>query len=157
MSPDPKQTAFCSGQSIPITQNQALYALLGSAFGGAGGNFSLPNTGGRTIVGFGNNGSIMPLGAIGGEADHALTLAEMPAHTHALNATNQGTGQNGASGTMPAVADATATIYGAPSGLLPLGGSPLSTEGGGQPHANMQPSLPINVAIVLYGIYPSRN
>lgn len=150
----PKQTALCNGQSLPITQNAALYALLGTSFGGGGTNFSLPNTGGRTLVGIGKQGAVMPLGTVGGESAHTLTLTEMPTHTHALNASTNGTVDSDPSDFLPGTGSG--AIYGGASQLLPLGGAPMSTAGSGQAHDNMQPSTAINFAIVLYGIYPSR-
>lgn len=150
----PKQTALCAGQSIPINQNQALYALLGTAYGGTGANFALPDTTGRAIFGIGNQGSAMPLGSTGGEAQHQLSPAEMPQHVHPLMGSTTGTTDPAPDGYLPGVP--TSAIYGAAAALLPLGGAPMGNAGGGQPHQNMQPSLALNFAIVLYGIYPSR-
>src|SRR6476660_2838834 len=80
----PKGWAFCNGQLLPINQNQALFALLGTTYGGDGRvNFALPNLQGRTPIHFNNN---HPLGQAAGEQGHTITMAEMPAHTHSANA-----------------------------------------------------------------------
>lgn len=156
----PRQTAACNGQLLPVNQNQALFTLLGKTYGGdgqPGGQFGLPNCQGRTIVGFGANGSVMPLGATGGEASHVLTVGEMPQHVHSLNATNQGTLDVVPEGNVPGTPTSGTTVYGPASTLVPLAGAGLTQQGSNQPHGNMQPSLPIGFAIVIYGIYPSRS
>lgn len=153
----PKQTALCTGQNMPISQVTALYALIGYIYGGNPGSqtFQLPNVAGSTIVGQNpQGGGYYGIGAVGGETTHQLTTAEMPAHTHALNASTTGTTDLSPTGALPGVASA--NVYGAANSLLPLGGAPMSNNGAGQAHPNMQPYLAITCAIVLYGLYPSR-
>lgn len=150
----PKQTAMCSGQSLPINQNQALYSLLGITYGGNGTTaFNLPNVNGRTLVGQ-NLGGGYAMGAIGGEAQHTLTLGEIPLHGHGLNAVTGAAGGGSASGGLPSTSSQPA--YGSASTFTNLVGTTVSSNGSGQPHTNMQPSTAINFAIVLYGIFPSR-
>lgn len=151
----PRYTAFCQGQSLPVNQNQALFSLLGIAFGGDGQtSFNLPNTGGRTITGGVGAGAV--LGVVGGEANHALSLAEMPAHAHALNAVTGGTPLPGALGSMPGTSS-TPAYAAADAPYIGLAADPLGQAGGGQPHLNMQPSAAINFVIVLAGYYPTRS
>lgn len=155
----PKYTALASGQLLPVNQNQALFALLGTTFGGTGqpgGTFGLPNLGGRTAVGCTPGSSALPLGAMGGEANHTLTLAELPPHSHSLNATGQGSATQVPEGNLPGTVADTTPIYGNASALVPLSAVPMGVAGAGQPHSNMQPSLAINFAVVLRGIYPTR-
>lgn len=152
----PKGTALAQGQLLPINQNQALFALLGTTYGGDGrSTFALPNLGGRAINGAGMDVSPQPyLGTVGGTANETLTVAQMPQHTHQMNvATSVASGASPA-GALPGAASA--AIFGAPANLVPLGAAPPSQVGGNQAHSNMQPSLVINYTIVIAGIYPSR-
>ncbi len=148
----PKGWAFCNGQTLPINQNQALFSLLGTTYGGNGQtNFQLPNLQGATPIHFGN-GFIQ--GQVGGEVNHTLTQSEMPQHTHpaiaSSNAASQGdpTGSFWANGSQGAYA---AT----PAQSMSTGA--VSSIGGSQPHNNMPPYLVVNYVIALVGIFPSRN
>lgn len=150
-----QNTAFTNGQLLPVNQYQALYSLLGTTYGGNGQtNFALPNTQGRTIIGFGINTSAW--GATGGEASHALSVNEMPQHTHLMRAAIGGTTDPSPASRQPGVPVDGAPAYGDATGLVTLGATPLLNNGG-QPHSNMQPSLALNFVIVLQGIYPTRN
>lgn len=149
----PKQTAMCDGQSLPINQYGALYALLGNAYGATGSTFNLPNIVGRTPIGFSTAGG-QPMGATGGEATHTLTIAEIPSHSHTLGAVTNGSSGDSSVDATPATSSG--PTYGAAANLVGLGGGPLATVGGGQSHENMQPSFAINFTIALTGIYPSR-
>lgn len=156
----PRQTAACNGQLLPVSQNQALFALLGTSFGGNGlptGNFGIPDLQGRTAIGFGNNSSVVPLGFAGGESSHTLTIGEMPQHVHALNAASQGSLDVSPEAALPGTPAPGTSIYGAANGVVPLTGTPLGGQGAGQPHGNMQPSLPVTFAIVLQGVFPTRS
>src|SRR5262249_44092721 len=147
-----KGWALCDGQLLPINQNQALFSLLGTTFGGDGRvNFALPNLQGRapTHVGGGH-----ALGERGGEQAHTLSIAELPTHTHTLEATsNNGTailpGGNLLAGTSPQL------YHAADANLVALNPGSISNVGGSQAHLNMMPFLVLNFSIALQGIFPS--
>lgn len=152
----PKFTAFCDGQTVPVSQNQALYTLLGNTFGGVQGqSIGLPDARGRTMTGFGTAGSVAALGSNGGEASHVLTTQEMPLHYHQVNVSTQGTAVTDPTGALPG--GSTATPYLQTDTTLSLGAVPLSNVGTGAPHQNMQPSLSINFVMMLTGIFPPKN
>jgi microcystin-dependent protein len=147
----PKGWALCNGQLLPINQNQALFSLLGTTYGGDGRvNFALPNLQGNVPI---HMGSGFTLGEKGGEQGHTLKLAELPTHTHSLNATNT----NGAT---KFLADnflgAFNNGYSAPTGLVSLEPSTIAPVGGSQVHLNMQPFLVLTFCIALQGIFPSQ-
>jgi microcystin-dependent protein len=146
----PKGWALCNGQLMPINQNQALFSLLGTTYGGDGRvNFALPDLQGRVPIHTGN-GHV--LGERAGETTHTVTLGEMPAHNHTVTAS----GANGAiSG--PGVPAAVNNTYGGPTALVPLLPASLSSVGGSQAHNNMMPFVVLNFCIALQGIFPSRN
>ena len=152
----PKGWALCNGQLLPINQNQALFALLGTTYGGDGRvNFGLPNLQGRAPV---HAGGDIVLGESDGEENHTLTLAELPTHGHALASNNQATTGDPSSGGGAVLAYKRRfgiNAYTAPPGSITLKGQ--GTAGGSQPHSNMQPYLTLNVIIALQGIFPSRN
>jgi microcystin-dependent protein len=147
----PKGWALCNGQTLPISQNQALFALLGTTFGGNGtSTFALPNLQGRVPM---HVGPSFLLGQSGGEAEHALTTTEYPSHAHTVS------GQAGHRvGTQPAGAVlASGDIYGL--GPPTAGALAVGAVGavGGQPHSNLQPYTTVTICIALQGIFPSRN
>ena len=146
----PKGWALCNGQLLPLNQNQALYSLLGTTFGGDGRvNFALPNFQGRTPL---HVGSGYNLGQGGGEQMHTLTLAELPRHTHTL----MGTGANADAPVPTGSLLATASnLYTPAANLVPLDASSVSLVGDSQPHPNMQPYMVLNFCIALQGIFPS--
>lgn len=159
----PRGFAACNGQLLPITQNQALFALLGTAYGGNGTTtFALPNLQGSTPVGAGNSAdgswqpSPYPIGARAGAEAITLTLTQIPAHTHALNAsTTPGTTKN-PTNTLYGGSGAEA-IYGSAGPQVTLNSQTLAQTGGNQAHSNMQPFQVLNFSIALSGIFPSRN
>lgn len=150
----PKGWALASGQTLAISQNQALFVLFGTQFGGDGRTtFALPNLNGRTAIG--TAGSTLPIGAVGGEEQHTLTISEMPTHHHPLNASTTGTATNIPDGALPGTASQ--TVYGAAGSMVALGAGPLSNMGGSQAHTNMQPYTVLTFAVALTGIFPSRS
>ncbi len=149
----PKGWALCNGQLLPINQNQALFSLLGTTYGGDGRvNFALPNLQGKVPIHTGNGHT---LGEQGGEMAHTLSIAELPAHTHlAQGASNPATTNTATSTALLAQQAAT---YGAPANLTAMAASEIGTVGGSQAHLNMQPYTVLNFCIALIGIFPSPN
>lgn len=148
----PKGWAQCNGQLLPINQNQALFSLLGTTYGGNGQtNFALPNLQGNVPIHVGQGHR---LGETAGEASHTLVMGEMPQHIH----TAQGTGTNGDT-VIPGggVLGGAAGLYGGASNLTSLLPASVSNAGGSQPHENRQPYLVLTFCIALQGIFPSRN
>ena len=150
----PKGWALCNGQLLPINQNQALFSLLGTTFGGDGRvNFALPDLRGRVPIEVGGGHT---LGEKGGEQAHTLSISEIPTHTHTLS----GTSTTGAlviaagnlSGTSPS------QMYQAPdNNLAAMNPASIANVGGSQAHLNMQPFLTLSFCIALQGIFPSPN
>ena len=149
---EPKGWVFCNGQTMSISMNQAIFALLGTTYGGNGtNNFLLPNLQGKVALHFGNG---FTQGQAGGETAHTLSIPEMPAHTHAMQGVN-GT-QNSTDPGGHLLANAVLPVYGTAS-PTPMFGGDVTNAGGSQPHANQQPYLVMNWIIALQGIFPSRN
>jgi microcystin-dependent protein len=165
----PKGWAFCNGQLLPINQNQALFSLLGTTYGGNGQTtFALPNLQGRAAVSMGAGYTI---GQIGGEPAHTLTSNETPTHLHAMMSANV-PADTAPAGVTPgptlALAQAAAfegtgnptkavSIYSTATANATLAANAIGPAGGGQPHENHQPYLTLNFCIALIGIFPSRN
>lgn len=147
----PKGWALCNGQLLPINQNQGLFSLLGTTYGGDGRvNFGLPDLRGRVPI---HTGSGHTLGERGGEQAHTLSIAELPTHAHQFNATTSTD-----SLTITAVGNLLAPALNgyAPSGsLVALQPGTISNTGGSQAHLNMMPFLTLSFCIALQGIYPS--
>jgi microcystin-dependent protein len=149
----PKGWALCNGQMLPINQNQALFSILGTTYGGNGQTtFGLPNLQGCTPVHVGNG---IVQGAMGGEAQHTLTVQEIPSHQHSANASTSTSDQAAPSGNF--WGNAGLASYNAAAPNAPMSPSAIANAGGGQPHSNLQPYLVLNVCIALQGIFPSRN
>jgi microcystin-dependent protein len=150
----PQGFALCNGQLLPINQNQALFSLLGTNYGGNGiQTFGLPNLQGNVPL---HMGSSFQLGQIGGEANHSLATSEMPNHLHAFSASAHAATSATPAGTAPAEGSATVgSAYAAGAATTAL--APTLTMGSNQAHSNMQPYLVINFVIALQGIFPSRN
>ena len=148
----PKGWALCNGQLLPINQNQALFSLLGTTYGGDGRvNFALPNLQGNTPI---HIGSGHTLGERGGEQAHTLSISEIPTHTHPANASSQnGNTQFAANNVLAAALN----LYGPPTNLTSLSPTSITNVGGSQAHLNMQPFLVLNFCIALQGIFPSQN
>ena len=149
----PKGWAMCNGQLLPINQNQALFSLLGTTYGGNGQtNFALPNLQGKTPI---HMGSGHTLGETGGEQAHTVSIAELPTHTHVTNATNTAGTAIIATGNL--LAGSATQFYVAPQNLVPMNPATLASIGGSQAHLNMQPFLALTFCIALQGIFPSQN
>ena len=149
----PRGWALCNGQLLPINQNQALFSLLGTSFGGNGQvNFALPNLQGRTPIHVGGGHT---LGEIGGQQTHTLSIAAMPAHTHVATATSEVQNTIVPGGNYLATTAPSEFYSGTPS--TPMSPAALSNTGGSQAHQNMQPFLTLNFCIALQGIFPSQN
>jgi microcystin-dependent protein len=150
----PKGWALCNGQLLPINQNQALFSLLGTTYGGNGQtNFALPDIQGRTPI---HVGSGFTLGERGGEQAHTVSIAETPTHTHTVNATSITATTNNPSNTLLTAQSTAANLYGsAASSLVAMSPAMVGNTGGSQAHLNMQPFLTLNFCIALQGIFPS--
>ncbi len=149
----PKGWAMCNGQLLPINQNQALFALLGTTYGGNGQTtFALPDLRARTAMHAG--GGHVP-GERAGEEAHTLAAGEMATHTHALSASSSpGNDPTPAAHVLASPLNAS---YGPPGSLAQMQAGTVTTTGGSQAHQNMQPFLVLNFCIALQGIFPSRN
>lgn len=149
----PRGWAFCNGQLLPINQNQALFALLGTIYGGDGRTtFALPDFRGRAPM---HANQIRSQGEKGGLEAHTLGLTELPAHGHSLLVSSAV-----ATTVTPATSAlgvSEAKLYAAPGSLTPMKNDALTLVGGGAAHTNMQPFLTLNFCIALTGIFPSRN
>jgi microcystin-dependent protein len=152
----PKGFASCNGQILPINSNQALFSLLGTAFGGNGSStFGLPNLQGRTPIGFG--GPVV-LGQTAGTEGITLNINQVPPHTHQLRATTSGANSIRPGGNLLATTSGTsAALYTAVTAPAPMVGGTVVNFGGNQPHENRQPYLVMNWLIALVGLFPSRN
>jgi microcystin-dependent protein len=149
----PRGWALCNGQPLPINQNQSLFSLLGTTYGGDGRvNFGLPNLQGNVPI---HMGSGHTQGERGGEQSHTLSISELPTHAHVANASSLA-GNN----VVP-----TGNLLGSPlnqtyrpsdGSLTSLNAASIATVGGSQPHLNMQPYLVLNFCIALQGIFPSQ-
>ena len=148
---------MANGQLLPINQNQALFSLLGTTFGGDGRvNFGLPDLRGRTPI---HVGSGHTLGEKGGQQAHTLSIAEIPTHVHVANATSVQADQNSNSATPTRVlAQSNFSFgWGPGSNFQAMSPAELGNTGGSQAHQNMQPFLTLNFSIALQGIFPSPN
>jgi microcystin-dependent protein len=146
----PKGWALCNGQLLPINQNQALFSLLGTTFGGDGRvNFGLPDQRGRVPI---HVGSGHTLGERGGEQAHTISIAELPTHTHVANANSGNATTPIPGGNLLAAGN---NFYAPATNLLSLSPTSVTNVGGSQAHLNMQPFLVLNFCIALQGIFPS--
>ncbi|MDV3348306.1 tail fiber protein [Leptothoe sp. LEGE 181152] len=150
----PRGWAKCDGETLAINQNQSLYSLLGTTYGGDGRtSFALPGLRGRVPIGFGSG---YPQGQRSGEEGSTLTTSDMPSHTHTVQATSAD-----ASGTTPSdqvlAHTANVNIYADAANLVSLNSNTVGSAGGGQAIDNMQPFLAVEFCIALTGTFPPRN
>lgn len=151
----PRGWAFCDGQILPINQNQSLYSLLGTTYGGDGRtSFALPDLRGRTPVHLGEG---VTQGEKNGEETHTLSSAEMPAHSHVRQGTRDAATDSKANGGLVFARAAQASYHDAPNTAVNSRPGTVANVGGGQAHENMQPYLVVNFTIALRGLFPSRN
>ncbi len=152
----PKGWAMANGQLLPISQNTALFSLLGTTYGGDGvQTFALPNLQGRVPMHFGSG---FVQGERAGEEAHTLLLSELPGHTHNVEgSTATATALSPTNNTLATTTDTPYATNPATSTFVTLNPSTVPSTGGSQPHENRQPFLVVNVCIALSGIFPSRN
>ena len=152
----PKGWALCNGQLLPINQNQALFSLLGTTYGGNGQtNFALPDLRGRAATHVGNGHT---LGERAGQESHTLTQSELAQHLHLAQASTTDGNAPVPVGPNPNVlARSVNNIYHLPQNLVALNAGTVSTVGGSQAHENREPFLVLNAIIALQGIFPSPN
>jgi len=154
----PKGWAPCNGQLLPINQNQALFSLLGTMYGGDGRvNFALPDLRGRVPL---HIRAGWTQGQRGGEESHAVNIQETPQHSHLVHAS--GGPPDGSGGNTPGPAKvlsstSTGQLYGAFANVQPMSGQMVTSVGGSQPHTNMMPFTVVGICIALIGIFPSQN
>jgi microcystin-dependent protein len=158
----PRGWAFCDGQILPINQNQSLYSLLGTTYGGDGRtSFALPELRGRTPIHVGTGDeSTYVLGEKGGEETHVLTTNEIPQHEHEARATSASASSTDPDGNMLAETSGgrfSISPYGDNTSPVALHGSTVANAGSSAGHDNMQPYLALSYCIALTGLFPSRN
>lgn len=154
----PKGWALCNGQFLPINQNQALFSLLGTTYGGNGQTtFALPDLRGRVPIHFDNSHD---LGERAGQEFHTVTISEMPAHNHLVNIYDNSNVDSNVTSPVGAfyarTADAS-TLYSSGNANSAMNAAVIGNTGGSQPHENRQPFLALNFCIALIGIFPSRD
>lgn len=152
----PRGFSLCDGQILPINQNQSLFSLLGTTYGGDGRtSFALPDLRGRTPV---HPDGFKRLGNRAGEENHVLTANEHAAHSHSVIASgDQATTNVPGGNVLAATPRRTSSFYAAPGSAVAMHGDTIGEAGGGAAHNNMQPFLALNFVIALQGLFPSRN
>ena len=156
----PLNFAFCDGRLLPITSYQALFAILGTNFGGNGtSNFALPDLRGRAAIGMGAGPGLSPyvLGQIGGNEQTALQIANLPSHNHTLNGDQNGSGKEFPGPNHVIGASTTDKMYSVNAPNVAMKPVSIGMTGSNVPFSNIQPYLALNYIIALNGIFPSRN
>ncbi|HTL97926.1 MAG TPA: tail fiber protein [Holophagaceae bacterium] len=161
----PSGWAFCDGRLINISDNTALYSLLGTTYGGDGVNtFALPDLRGRFPIHQGQGLGLSPyvIGETTGQSEVTLATSQIPSHGHALYATGANATTNSASGNLLAKpvqpgSSANVSAFATAGAAVQMNGNAITPAGGSQPHDNMPPYLALNYIIALFGVYPSRN
>ena len=156
----PRGWAFCDGQLLPISQNSALFSILGTTYGGDGRTtFGLPDLRGRVAIHPGNGPGLSNynLGQAGGQETVTLTTAQLPSHSHTVNATSESGDTNAPSGGLLSNTGAYDNEYKASGTVVPMKSNMINNTGGSQPVQIRQPYRTVNYIIALIGIYPSRS
>lgn len=156
----PAGWAFCDGQLVPISENDTLFTLIGTTYGGDGQEtFALPNLQSRVPLhsGTGQDGITYQLGESGGVESVTLTVNQIPIHTHPLLASNTPAASQLPGGNVPAQGAGGSQIYTSASSPIQIAPNTVSPAGGSQPHENLQPYLCISFIISLFGIFPTQN
>jgi microcystin-dependent protein len=154
----PAGWAFCNGQTLPIAENEPLFVLLGTTYGGDGQNtFQLPDLQSRLPIHFGTSfqGNSFTLAQNGGAEDITLTVAQLPAHTHPMLCSNTTGSDPNPTNNLPAESSAI-SLYSNQTPSTPMAAGMIQNVGGSQPHTNLQPFLCVNFIISLFGIFPSQ-
>ncbi len=155
----PRGWAFCNGQILPLSQNTALFSLLGTTYGGDGkSNFALPNLQGSAPMhpGQGPGLSLHDLGESSGSDSVNLLESEVPSHSHPWTASNQAATAQSPAQQLTAGGVGGISLYAPPASMTPLSPNAVAPAGGSQPHNNLQPYLTLNFCIALQGVYPPR-
>ncbi len=151
----PKGWAFCNGQFLPINQNQALFSLLGTTYGGNGQTtFALPNLRGRVPIHMGNGHT---LGEAAGSSAVTVNIQQLPTHLHGLQAVNSPATTNTPSASVMLANSTAAQAYQPPANLVAMAPNAVTSVGGSQAHTNLMPYLVLDFIIALQGIFPSQN
>ena len=156
----PRGWAFADGQLLAVSQNDALFSLYGTTYGGDGRTtFGLPDLRGRVPIHAGSGPGLTPrsLGSKSGAETVTLTTAQLPSHAHAWPATNSAATERDPGGHVPAAAAGTARAYGTTGTAITLSPDVVESTGGSSPHTNIQPFLCVHFIVALTGIYPTRN
>ncbi len=156
----PTGWAFCNGQLLPISQNTALFSILGTTYGGDGrSTFALPDLQARMPLGAGNGPGLTPrlLGESAGEAAHAVSTSEMPAHTHAIQTAVAPDSAQPTPTSLWARSSDNAALYHAEADLVPMAASAVQSNGAGWAHNNQSPALAVSFIIALQGVFPPRS
>ena len=157
----PRGWAWCDGQLLPLSQNTALFSLLGTVYGGDGkSNFALPDLQGRVPMHWGNSASgagNYVLGEVGGVQSTTLTSQQLPAHTHGLNASSAAANSLSPAGTFMAAVDGHEPVYAQGASNAQMAPGSIAVAGNSQPVSLLQPYLTVTFIIALNGIFPSRN
>jgi microcystin-dependent protein len=155
----PRSWAFCDGQLLAISQNDALFSLFGTIYGGDGSTtFGLPDLRGRIPIHAGSGPGLSPrqLGSRSGQEEVTVTVNQLPGHTHAAQGHNGSATSSNPSGRV--VASTNVNVYrNAPPAVVPMNPAAISNTGGSGPHNNLMPTLCVSFIVSLFGIYPSRN
>lgn len=156
----PRGWAFCDGQLLAVSQNDALFSLLGTIYGGDGRTtFGLPDIRGRIPLHAGSGPGLSPrrLGAKSGAEKETLTVNQLPSHSHSLTGNSADASQTNPSNNALAKSNPAAGMYTTSSATVSLSSNAVSSIGGSRSHTNLMPFVCINYIIALFGIYPSRN